>query len=250
MDPLTSKLARRISEERAGKQAGFLQDLKPIADTQHQPAPIRKVGNCLHHRREPRNRAAAQVVTVGKPARQDDQFQIVESTLAMVDVAHRLAEDLPDCMETDPVTPGARKDDDSRPQAGCTSMRKSSITALARSCCAIASTRARARSSSGSSRVIARYLPARTSFTDSNPRACRPPRIVRPAGSLTTGFSVTKTSALNTRAHLQTLDGQAPERLEVAGTRSLDDLIRQRGRRRGVFPAHLLEVIADELLIE
>src|SRR5256885_433360 len=148
MDPLTSKLARRISEERAGKQAGFLQDLKPIADTQHQPAPIRKVGNRLHHRRETGNRAAAQVVTVGKPARQHDQFQIVESTLAVVDVA---------------------------------------------------------------------------------------PRMVRPAGSLTTGFSVTKTSARymtpQTVASLSarlawTGRPEAPERLEVADTRSLNDLIR------------------------
>src|SRR3989440_7335802 len=236
MDPLASKLAGRISEERAGKQARFLQDLKPIADTQHQPAPIRKVGNRLHHRREPRNRAAAQVVTVGKPARQDDQFQIVESTLAVVDVAHRLAEDLTDCMETVPVTPGARKDDDSRPQAGCTSMRKSSITALARSCCAISSTRARARSSSGSSSVIARYLPARTSFTESNPRACRPPRMVRPAGSLTTGFSVTKTSArymtpqtlASHSARLAWSGGlEPPECLQVTSARSLNDLIRQ-----------------------
>ena len=144
MDPLTSKLARRISEERAGKQAGFLQDLKPIADTQHQPAPIRKVGNRLHHRREPRNRAAAQVVTVGKPARQHDQFQIVESTLAVVDVAHRLAEDLTDGVATVPVTPGAREDNNPGPHAGCTSTRKSSMTALASSCCAIASARARA----------------------------------------------------------------------------------------------------------
>src|SRR5205814_8706244 len=117
--------------------ASYLHTLKTIADHQHHPSPIPNDGNRLHHRREPSNRAAAQVVTIGKPARQHDQFQIVESTLAVVDVAHRLAEDLTDCMETVPVTPGARKDDDSRPQAGCTSMRKSSITALARSRCAI-----------------------------------------------------------------------------------------------------------------
>src|SRR3989442_4344553 len=145
MDPLASKLAGRISEERAGKQARFWQDWNPVADPQPQPAPIRKVGNRLHHRRETRNRAAAQVVAVGKPARQGDQFQIVESTLAMVDVAHRLPEDLTDCMGAVPVTPGAGKDDDPRPHAGdpppppspppvegdsdCTSMRKSSITA-------------------------------------------------------------------------------------------------------------------------
>src|SRR5438128_7341784 len=235
MDPLTSKLAGGISEERAGKQTRVLQDLKSVADAQHQPAPIRKVGNRLHHRREARNRAAPQVVAVGKATREDDQLQIVESTLAMVDVAHRLAEDLTDGMGTVPVTPGAGEDDDPRPQAGCTSMRKSSITALARSCCAISSTRARARPSSGSSMMIARYLPARTSFTESNPRACRPPRMVRPAGSLTTGFSVTKTSARymtpQTVASLSarlawTGRPEAPERLEVADARSLNDLIR------------------------
>src|SRR5438876_383303 len=211
VDPLTSKLAGRVPEECPGEQSSLLQDLKAVADSQHQSAPIRKVADRLYHRCEARDRAAAQIVTVGKPAGQDDQLQIVQIALAMVDVAHRLAEDLADRMGTVPVTPGAREDDDPRPQecnsaarpsatrgeadSCCSSTRKSSMTALASSWWAMSSTRARARSSSVSSTVITRYLPARTSFTDLKPRACRPPRIVSPAGSLTTGFRVTKTSA-------------------------------------------------------
>src|SRR5207237_365860 len=144
MDPLTPKLAGRVAEQRPGEHAGFLKDLKAVADAQHQSAPIRKVGDRVHHGREARDRAAAQVVTVGKAAGKDDQLQIVERTLAMVDVAHRLAKDLTDGMATVPVTPGAREDNDPGPHAGCTSTRKSSMTALASSCCAIASARARA----------------------------------------------------------------------------------------------------------
>src|SRR5205823_11625009 len=54
VDPLTSKLAGCIPEQRPRQQSCLLQDLKAVADSQHQSATIRKVADGLHHRCEAR----------------------------------------------------------------------------------------------------------------------------------------------------------------------------------------------------
>src|SRR2546421_721151 len=124
------------------------------------------------------------------------------------------------------------------------------MTAFASSCCAISSSRCRAWFASEASSLSTRYLPARTSVTDSKPSACSPPLIVRPAGSLTTGFRVTKTSALNTSRHRLAPARQAPQRFEIPIAGSGDHLLRQRRRRRLLVPAELLEVVPQVLLVE
>src|SRR5207253_2997102 len=247
LHPLAAKLARRVSQQRSRQQTRLLKDLKAIADAEHEAAAVREVRDRIHHRGEARDGATAKVVAVGEAAGKDDEVEVTEVPLAIVDKANRFTQDLEERVGTIPVTPGAGKHHDTGLQegppprnsasagSGWSSMRKSSITSLASSWRAISSTRLRACSSSASSSRIDRYLPARTSFTDSNPRACRPPRMVRPAGSLTTGFSVTKTSArYMTPQTLASLSArlawtgrpEAPERLEVADARSLNDLIR------------------------
>src|SRR5438270_11693825 len=124
------------------------------------------------------------------------------------------------------------------------------MTALASSCRDISSSRVRASSASAASSVSTRYLPARTSVTESKPRACNPSLMVRPAGSLTTGLRVTKTSALNTGGHRLAPARQPPQRLEVPLAGAGDNLGRQRRRRRLLVPAELLEVVAQVLLVE
>jgi hypothetical protein len=57
-----------VAHQGAGQQAGFSQNLKPVANAEHQPAAGRKALNCLHYRRKTRNCPGAQVVAVGKSA--------------------------------------------------------------------------------------------------------------------------------------------------------------------------------------
>src|ERR1700716_2869995 len=103
------------------------------------------------------------------------------------------------------------------------------MTALASNCWVIPSTCERAWPSSSASSVTTRYLPARTSLTEAKPRACRPPLIVRPAGSLTP----------RGRQHVQ-----AAQRLEVASAGTRDDFIREGRGRWLLVPADALQVIA------
>ena len=69
--------------QRAGQQVRLAQDLEPVADAEHrQPGPGggHQVG---HHRREPRYRAAAQVVAVGEATGQDHRVDAAQATVAM-----------------------------------------------------------------------------------------------------------------------------------------------------------------------
>ena len=64
--------ALRISTP--GSSPRFAQDLKAVADAEHQPAIGRELAHRIHDRRAAGNRAAAQIVAVGKPARHDDEI--------------------------------------------------------------------------------------------------------------------------------------------------------------------------------
>src|ERR1700694_4636066 len=124
------------------------------------------------------------------------------------------------------------------------------MTALARGCRGISSRRARAWAASDSSSVSTRYLPARTSVTDSKPSACSPPLMVRPAGSLTTGFSVTKISARYLMCALPRRNRKAAQRLQITGAGARDHFVGERRRRRLLVPAQLFQVITQVLLVE
>src|SRR5579864_7726348 len=124
------------------------------------------------------------------------------------------------------------------------------MTSFASSWRAMASTSRRAFSGSASSSVRTRYFPERTSETDAKPRAWRPLRMVRPAGSLTTGFRVMKTSALTMHPRERWLGGQPAQRLQVPLGRPGNDLVRKRWSRRLLVPAKTLEIVADVLLVE
>src|SRR6202022_2605354 len=106
----------RFPHQRARQLARLLQDLKAVANTQHQAAAVREVGDRLHHGREAGNSAAAQVVAIREAAGKDDQLQAVDTLLPMIDVAHGFLEDIEKRVGTIPVTPRAGEDYDSRPQ--------------------------------------------------------------------------------------------------------------------------------------
>ena len=61
-----------VAQHRAGQQPRLEQDLEAVADAEHRAAGVGERRDRGHDRREPRDRAGAQVVAVGEAARQDD----------------------------------------------------------------------------------------------------------------------------------------------------------------------------------
>src|SRR5207302_1910959 len=252
-NPLAAKLAGGVAQQRTRQEPGFLQYLEPVADAQDETAVLGKARHRLHHRREARYRPAAQVVAVGEAAGKDHQVQVAQVALAMADVAHRFAQDVVQRVGAVAVAPRAREDDDARfharlERAGASSatrlILKSSITELASSCRAMDSVMAAASARSSVSRVRRSNLPARTSSTAVKPSAWSALLIVEPWGSLTTGLSVTMTSAW------YKLPCQAMPGFEIACLRPGHHLLGEGGAGGLLVPPDTLEVVAHVLLVE
>ena len=79
------ELQAAVAQHRAGQQARFEQDLEAVADAEHRTAGIGERLHRGHHRREPRDRAGAQVVAVREPARQDDDVGAAELRVLVPD---------------------------------------------------------------------------------------------------------------------------------------------------------------------
>ena len=68
MHVMADEFQPRVAHENAGQQAGFAENLKAVADAEHQAAVGRKGAHRVHHRRARGDRAAAQIIAVGKSA--------------------------------------------------------------------------------------------------------------------------------------------------------------------------------------
>ena len=68
-----------------GQQARLEQDLEAVADAEHRAAGVGERLHRGHHRREPGDRAGAQVVAVGEPAGQDDDVGRAERGVLVPD---------------------------------------------------------------------------------------------------------------------------------------------------------------------
>ncbi len=109
---LADELEMAIASHAAGEQTRLEQDLKPIADTEDRATSLRKSRHVRHHRRESRDRPAAQIVAIGKPSGEHDD---VGSLQALVLVPHELrllAEDMFDGVIRIMVAVRPRKHDD------------------------------------------------------------------------------------------------------------------------------------------
>ena len=78
MHRLAHILQSGIAHESARQQPGFAQNLKSIADSEHQPSAIGKFAHRFHYRREPRDRPRTQIVAVSKASGHDDGVAIFE----------------------------------------------------------------------------------------------------------------------------------------------------------------------------
>ena len=89
---LTPVLQPAVPQHRARKQSGFEQNLKPVADADHEPAALGERLDLAHDRREARHRAGAKVVAVSEPAGQHDDVGALQAGVLVPDELGRLAE--------------------------------------------------------------------------------------------------------------------------------------------------------------
>jgi hypothetical protein len=72
---LADEVERGVAEQRAGQEPRLAQDLEAVADADHRAAAAGVADDVLHHRREARQRAAAQVIAVGEAAREHHRVE-------------------------------------------------------------------------------------------------------------------------------------------------------------------------------
>ena len=101
-----------VAQQGAGQHSGFAEDLEAVADADGGHAARGGGLDRLHHRRQGRHGPAAQVVAVGKAARQHDQVQPVRQiAVAVPDHGHIGPRRALDGDLAVPVTVGAGEDD-------------------------------------------------------------------------------------------------------------------------------------------
>ncbi|GAA1476934.1 hypothetical protein GCM10009623_13800 [Nocardioides aestuarii] len=72
-----------VADQGAGQQVGLAEDLEAVADAEDRHAPVGRLDDLGHDRREAADGAAAQVVTVGEPAGQDDRVDVAQVVVAV-----------------------------------------------------------------------------------------------------------------------------------------------------------------------
>ncbi len=95
-----------------GQQTGLGQDLKPVADAQHQAATRGKLLHRTHHRRKARNGAGAEIVAVGKAAGNQYRIHPLQVFGIMPQKGDRLVGDLGDHVVRIVIAIRARKNED------------------------------------------------------------------------------------------------------------------------------------------
>lgn len=79
-----------IAQQRPGEQSGLAEDLKSVADTQHQPTTRGEALHWLHDRCKFGDSAGAQVVSIGKAAGDHDRIAVLEIVTLVPEKCDRL----------------------------------------------------------------------------------------------------------------------------------------------------------------
>ncbi len=111
-DVAADELERGVAHQDAGQQARLAQHLEAVADAEHRRAGLRLGDDVAHDRRVGGHGAAAQIVAVGKAARQHDEVGGGHGRIAVPDHLHR---EPGDALQRDldvAVAVGAGEDDD------------------------------------------------------------------------------------------------------------------------------------------
>jgi hypothetical protein len=67
-----------VTDQGARQQVRLAENLEAITDAEHRHPSVSGLDHLSHHRREPGDRPTAQIITVGKPARQDHCIDAVK----------------------------------------------------------------------------------------------------------------------------------------------------------------------------
>jgi hypothetical protein len=81
---LTYELLVLVAQQYTWQQASLAEDLKTVTHAYYTATFIGKLDHALHHRAEPGNSAAAQVIAVGKPAGENDTVLCAESAQVFI----------------------------------------------------------------------------------------------------------------------------------------------------------------------
>src|SRR5438876_1512368 len=114
MKKLAHVLQSNIAKQRAGQQSSFRKDLEPITNAKDEATLSSKVGYGLHDRREFRQGARAQVITIRKSTGQDHGIESLQRRVLMPDEFNRLSNHGFDGVITIVFAIRARKNDDTK----------------------------------------------------------------------------------------------------------------------------------------
>src|SRR5262245_53632190 len=73
IDVATYEFERRVAHQHARQKSGFAQDLEAVAYPEHEPAARSMSAHRRHDRRPRRNRAATEIIAVGKTTGYHDE---------------------------------------------------------------------------------------------------------------------------------------------------------------------------------
>src|SRR5580658_4328878 len=85
-----------VAHQGAGQQTGLAQNLKAVADPEHQSAAVSELLDRFHHRREFSDGASAQVIAEGKAAGNDDGIAVLQVMRLVPEECNRLLRNLLD----------------------------------------------------------------------------------------------------------------------------------------------------------
>ena len=111
---LTQILQSNIAKQRARQQSSLRKDLEPITNAKDEATLSGKIGYGLHDRREFRQGARAQVITIRKSTGQDHGIESLQRGVLMPDEFNRLSNHGFDGVITIVFTIRARKNDDTK----------------------------------------------------------------------------------------------------------------------------------------
>src|SRR5699024_3746182 len=210
-----------VADERTGQQMGFAEDLEPVADAQHRHALPGRGHHGLHDRVEAGDRTAAQIVTIGESAGQDDGIDAGQGRIGVPQV-HRFRTGQTHGTSGVPVIERSGEGDDSDRDPGLGSglgeggiighsghdassatrtATTFSITGLDRSFSAASRACASTASVASPSTSSSNLLPCRTSPNPVKPSRVSPPTIALPCGSRISGLGITSTTTRAMRAY-------------------------------------------------
>ncbi len=247
LDLAADEAQRVVRQQRAGQQAGLAQHLEAVADAEHRPAVAGELDHRLHHRREARDRADAQVVAVREAAGHDHGVDAGRGRGRRARAARRRR------------SAGRRAARRPRRRSRGSGRRRTSRRLLRRS------RSPRSADSPGDARTSPEALPASSTSnsirrptctfrTPSKPSAGSARSTACPCGSRMPSFGPNQ----HPRPHCEErssqfgegLTGDALVGLDVARAGALDDVVGQRRRRRALVPAGPRGPVAHELLVE